>query len=122
MSVQMTHEELLSKAQPEIKAKIEALKKENSQLKLVYPIVVFGEEYDDKEIYIAYFRQPSFTAFSKYLSASESNQAVAMRTLANDCFLAGDKDVIENDSLFLFGLMGQLSKIIKMRNGQLVNL
>ena len=79
-------------------------------------------DYDEKKHYVAYFRQPDFKTFSKYLSAASSNNAVAMRTLAKDCFLAGDEEMIKDDSLFLFGTMGQLSRIIEMRNGRLVNL
>jgi hypothetical protein len=107
----------------EIEAKVAELKKENPKARVIYPIVVEGTEYDEKENYIGYFGQPSFKTFSKYLSMIQSgNQAVAMRTLANECFIAGDKDLVDNDSLFLFGLMGQLSKVIEMRNGALVNL
>jgi hypothetical protein len=111
--------ELLEK---EISSKVEKLKSEDSKLKVVFPIVVAGNDYDEKEHYVGYFKQPSFASFSKYLSASQTNQAVAMRTLAKDCFLSGDSELIEDDSLFLFGLMGQLSKIIEMRQGKLVNL
>lgn len=97
--------------------------KEEQKLKVVFPLVIEGrEEYGDKDMYIGYFRQPSFKAFSKYLSASQSNQALAMRTLATDCFVGGDKELVDDDSLFLFGLMGQLGQIIQMRNGTLVNL
>lgn len=97
--------------------------KEEQKLKVVFPLVIEGrEEYGDKDMYIGYFRQPSFKAFSKYLTASQSNQALAMRTLATDCFVGGDKELIDDDSLFLFGLMGQLGQIIQMRNGTLVNL
>ena len=45
-----------------------------------------------------------------------------MKVLAKDCFVDGDRDLVDDDSLFLFGLMGQLSKIIEMRHGRLVNL
>lgn len=96
--------------------------KEEQKLKVVFPLVVEGQEFDEKRVYIGYFRQPSFKAFSKYLIASQSNQALAMRTLATDCFVGGDKELIDDDSLFLFGLMGQLGQIIQMRNGTLVNL
>lgn len=106
----------------EIEKKVAALKAADSKLRVVFPICVEGSEYDEKEMYIGYFRQPSFQAFSKYLTAAQSNQAVAMRTLAKDCFLDGDKDLVDDDSLFLFGLMGQLTKIIEMRHGRLVNL
>lgn len=99
------------------------LKEKDKALKTVYPIVVEGGEYDDKPLYVGYFRQPSFKTFSKYLSAVQNgNQAVAMRVLAQDCFLDGDKELVDDDSLFLFGLMGQLAKIIEMRHGTLVNL
>ena len=105
-----------------IEKKVKELKEKDAKLRVVFPIVVEGDVYDDKEMYVGYFRQPSFKTFSKYLTAAQSNQAVAMRTLAEDCFLDGDKELVTDDSLFLFGLMGNLSEIIKMRNGKLVNL
>jgi hypothetical protein len=106
----------------EISKKVATLKKNDEKLKKVFPIVVFGSGDDEKEQYVGYFKQPSFASFSKYLTASQSNPAVAMRTLAKECFLDGDKELIDDDSLFLFGLLGQLSKVIETRNGQLVNL
>lgn len=45
-----------------------------------------------------------------------------MRTLAKDCYIEGDKDLVDNESLFLFGLMGQLSEIITTRQTVLVGL
>ena len=126
----MENEEVLDVNQvaisPEIQKTIEktvaSLKEKDPKLKVVYPICVKGTEYDEKELYIGYFRQPSFQPFSKYLIAAQSNQAVAMRTLAKDCFLEGDKDLVDDDSLFIFGLMAQLTKIIEVRHGRLVNL
>ena len=115
---QMISEEL----KQEIADQVTVLRTNDPKLKMIFPIVVFGGEYDDKEMYVGYFRQPSFAAFSKYLSAAQSNQAVAMRTLAKDCFLGGDKELVEDDSLFLFGLMAQLSRIIEIRQAKLVNL
>lgn len=106
----------------DITKQIATLKESDPKLKTVFPIIVAGAEYDDKDMYVGYFRQPTFASFSKYLSAAQTNQAVAMRTLASDCFLAGDRELINDDSLFLFGLMGQLSKVIEMRQGKLVNL
>ena len=114
--------EFSSEVQKEIEDTVAKLKKEDIKLRVVYPICVEGSDYDDKPMYIGYFRQPSFQAFSKYLTASQTNQAVAMRNLAKDCFLGGDKELVDDDSLFLFGLMGQLAKIIEMRHGKLVNL
>lgn len=106
----------------EIENKVAELKAANPKRR-IFPLVVEGESaYDEKDVYIGYFKQPTFVEFSKYLAASQKDQAVAMRTLARDCFLDGDRALIDDDSLFLFGLMGQLSEIIKMRQGKLVNL
>lgn len=106
----------------EVEEKVASLKKTYPKSR-IFPLAVEGDpDYDDKEVYIGYFKQPSFVEFSKYLAASQKDQAVAMRALARDCFLDGDKALIDDDSLFVFGLMGQLSEIIKMRQGKLVNL
>jgi hypothetical protein len=114
--------EISTELEKEIEKRVAAIKGKDAKIRQVFPIVVFGNDDDEKEQYVGYFRQPSFVAFSKYLTAAQSNQAVAMRTLAKDCFLEGDKDLIDDESLFMFGLMGQLSKLIEMRQGILVNL
>ena len=111
-----------SKVMESIEKKAAELKAADPKLKVVFPIIVEGSEFDEKSMYVGYFRQPSFASFSKYLTASQKDSAVALRTLAKDCFLDGDMELIDDDSLFLFGLMGQMSKIIEMRNGCLVNL
>lgn len=106
----------------EIEEKVEALKASNPKSRIL-PIAVEGDPlYDEKEVYVGYFKQPTFADFSKYMAASQKDQVVAMRVLAKDCFLDGDKELVDNDSLFLFGLMGQLSELIKIRQGRLVNL
>lgn len=120
-------EESVDTLEPELLASIEKkakeLKEKNPDKKIIFPIVVDGNvEFGEKEHYVGYFCQPSFKTFSKYLTAAQNNQAVAMRVLAKDCFVDGDRDLVDDDSLFLFGLMGQLSKITEMRHGRLVNL
>lgn len=104
-----------------IEKKAAELKEKNPKSKVI-PLLVEGELGDDKEIYVGYFTQPSFVNFSKYMTFAQKDQASAMRQLARDCFLEGDKELIDNDSLFLFGLMGQLQHIIKMRGGRVINL
>ena len=97
--------------------------KEDKKLRKIYPIVVFGENsVDDKDCYIAYMTEPTFHQFSKFMAASKKDEVNAMRQLAKDCFVDGDKELVDNDSLFLFGLMGQLSEIISTRQNVLVNL
>ena len=115
--------ELPVELQETIEAKVKELKAANPKVKRIYPIVVEGDpENDEKDFYVGYFCQPSFPVFSKYLSASQSNNANAMRQLAKDCLLAGDSELVEDESLFLFGLMAQMSKIVESRNGRVVNL
>lgn len=118
----MEEKMLTMKQESEIKEK--ALKlKEEKKLRKVYPMVVFGEtECDEKEIYVAYMAEPTFPQFSKFMAASKKDEVMAMRTLAKDCFLDSDRELVDNDSMFLFGLMGQLSELITTRQSTLVNL
>lgn len=111
------------KVQSEIENKMTTLKQNDPKLKRIYPIMVLGDvEAGEKPYYIGYFKQPPFPAFSKYLSLSQKDQAGAMRELAKDCFLDGDKELIKDESLFLYGLMPHLAQLIEMRQGKVVNL
>jgi hypothetical protein len=121
MGVQATVE-LPEELQKDIEAKVAELKATDAKLRVIFPIVVEGEEYDDKEFYVGYFRQPNFQSFSKFMTASQSNSTLAMRTMAKECFMDGDKELVDDDSLFLYGLMGQFARVIQMRHGKLVNL
>ena len=106
-------EKMLSLEQ-EIKIKEKALKlKEEKKLRKICPMVVFGDTANgEKEIYVAYMSEPSFPQFSKFMAASKKD----------DCFVDGDKELVDDESLFLFGLMGQLSELITTRQSVLVNL
>lgn len=112
---------LVAELQKKVDANVAKLKEEKG-VRVIYPLLIEGREYDKKDYYIGYFKQPDFKVFSKYLTAAQSNSTLAMRNLAKDCFVDGDKELVDDDSLFLFGLMGQLAQIIEMRNGTLVNL
>lgn len=108
----------------ETKIRERALKlKEEKKLRKVYPMVVFGEKTcGEREHYVAYMAEPTFPQFSKFMTASKKDEVLAMRTLAKDCFIEGDRELVDDDSLFLFGLMGQLSELITTRQSVLVNL
>nr|DAG88116.1 MAG TPA: hypothetical protein [Herelleviridae sp.] len=117
----MEEKSLTLKQESEIKEKAQALKTEK-KLRKVCPMVVFGDtDCGEKEYYVAYMGEPTFPQFSKFMAASKKDEVTAMRTLAKDCFLDGDKELIDTDSLFLFGLMGQLAEIIQTRQSTLVN-
>jgi hypothetical protein len=109
------------KLRASVEKKVADLKANNPKAR-IFPLMVDGEPDDEKEVYIGYFTQPSFITFSKYMTFAQKDQAAAMRQLARDCFLDGDRELIDDDSLFLFGLMGQLNNIIQMRGGRVINL
>lgn len=117
----MEEKVLTLELEEQIKEKAKQLKADK-KLRKIYPMVVFGDETDEKDIYVAYLREPTFPEFSKFMAASKKDEVVAMRTLAKDCFIEGDKQLVDSESLFLFGLMGQLSEIITTRQSLLVNL
>lgn len=119
----MNEEFVPAELQKEISKKVEEIKAGNPKVKRVYPIVIEGDESEgEKPFYVGYFKQPSFVAFSKYLSLSQKDQAGAMRELAKDCYIDGDKELIKEDSLFVFGLMPHLAQLIEIRQGKVVNL
>lgn len=102
-----------------ITKKIEELKAQH-HLRKIYAMVLEGEEGDTKPLYIAYFQRPSLMHFSKYMSFVQKDLVQANKMLAQDVFLAGDKELIDDDELFLYGTMPQLSHLIDSRNGELV--
>ncbi|WP_297305066.1 hypothetical protein [uncultured Coprobacter sp.] len=95
-------EKMLSLEQ-ETKIKEKALKlKEEKKLRKICPMAVFGDTANgEKEIYVAYMSEPSFPQFSKFMGASKKDEVIAMRTLACDCFVDGDKELVDDESLFL---------------------
>lgn len=118
----MQEKNLTIEQEQEIKEKALQLK-DDKKLKKIYPMVVWGDERaEEKEYYVAYLTEPTFPQFSKFMAASKRDEVTAMRTLAKDCFVEGDRLLIDDDSLFLFGLMSQLSEIITTRQSVLVNL
>ena len=55
------------------------------------------------------------------MTFGKKDEMSALWTLAKDTFVCGDKELIEDDSLFLFGLAGSISSIIKPRTSAIVN-
>lgn len=103
----------------QITKKAEELKKEY-KLKKVYVVVVEGDEDDEKPLYIAYLRRPNLMHFSQYMNFVQKDLIQANKMLATNVFLAGDKELVDDDDLFLYGTMQQLSHIIDSRNADMV--
>lgn len=105
-----------------VKAKAEAIAA-REKIKRVIPIVVEGrEDLGEKPYFVAYMRIPSMKALSKFMMTSSANSVIAQQNLAKDCFIDGDKELLTDDELFLFGLMPQLNTLIEPRNAKIVNL
>lgn len=103
-----------------IKAKKAEIRQKTGK-KRVFPIVVKGWEDDEKPYYIAYLAQPNLAQFSQYMSFVQKDIVQANKMLATNIFIEGDRELVDDDDLFIYGLMPQLSKIIDSRQGELVN-
>ena len=103
----------------EIVKKAEALKAEH-MLRKIFVIIVEGEEGDDKPLYVAYMRRPGLMHFSQYMNFAQKDVVQANKMLATNIFLAGDREMVDDEDLFLYGTMGQLSQIIDSRNADMI--
>lgn len=101
-----------------IAAKAAELKAKH-KIRKVYICIVKGEE-DEKPFYVAYLRKPSLPHFSQYVTFAPKDTIQANKMLAQNIFLDGDRELVDDDDLFLWGLMPQLNSILEMRSGELV--
>ena len=102
-----------------IAEKIKELKAQHN-VKKVFVIVVEGDEDDEKPLYIAYFRRPNLMQFSVYMNFVQKDLVQANKQLASNIFLDGDRELVDDEDLFLYGTMQQLSGIINSRNADMV--
>lgn len=110
---------------PEVRAGINAKAielKEKFALRKVFAIVVKGEEADEKPLFVAYFRRPGMSQMSQYMTWLSKDSIRANHLLAQNSFIAGDRELIDNEDLFLYGTMGQIMQITDGRNSELVKL
>lgn len=103
----------------EIIKKAEAIKAQN-KLRKIFVIIVQGEEGDSKPLYIGYFRRPSLMHFSQYMNFAQKDMIQANMMLANNIFIEGDREMISDEDLFLYGTMNQLNQLLEARNADLV--
>lgn len=94
--------------------------KKKLKLRKVYAVVVAGDGADDKPYYIAYFRRPGLMPFSQYMNFVQKDVVQANKNLATNIFLEGDRELIDDEELFIFGLMQKLGGIIESLDGKLV--
>ena len=102
-----------------IAEKIKELKAKHG-VKKVFVVVVEGDEDDEKPLYIGYFRRPNLMQFSVYMNFVQKDLVQANKQLATNVFLDGDRELVDDEDLFLYGTMQQLSHIIDSRNADMV--
>lgn len=90
-------------------------------IKKVFVIIVEGDtEAGEKPFYIAYLRRPNLMQFSQYMTFVQKDLVQANQMLAQNIFIDGDKELIDDEEFFLYGTMPQLNHVIDARNSDLV--
>lgn len=90
-------------------------------VKKVFVIIVEGDtEVGEKPYYIAYMRRPNMMQFSQYMTFVQKDLVQANKMLAQNIFLDGDKELVDDEELFLYGTMTQLNHVIDSRNSDIV--
>lgn len=90
-------------------------------VKKVFVVIVQGNAEDgEKPYYIAYLRRPNLMQFSQYMTFVQKDLVQANQMLARNIFLDGDKELIDDEELFLYGTMNQLNHVIDARNSDIV--
>lgn len=102
-----------------IKEKAEELKAKN-KLRKVFAVTVNGDDDDDKPLYVAYLRRPNLIQFSQYMSFAQKDVVQANKMLAQSIFLDGDRELVDDEELFLYGLMPQLANLLESRSSELL--
>ena len=69
---------------------------------------------DDNEEVSAWFRRPTLKEFSDFTSISQKDSIAGIRSLMDDVFISGNKDIIDDDYCFLAS-MSQIEGIIHIQ-------
>lgn len=113
--------EISVEVREQITKKIEELRTQTGN-KRIKAIVVAGDEYDEKPLYVGYFKRPNTMQFSLWMNQAQKDPVVANKTLAQNTFVSGDKELVDNEDLFLYGTMSKVAQLIESRNADLVKL
>ena len=115
----ISNQEITPEITASILEKANAIRQEKG-IKRIYPIVIVGDEFDEKPLYVGYFKRPDFPTFSMFMNKVNQDSVQASRMLAQNCFVDGDRELLNDDDLFLYGLMNQLTVLIDNRHAELV--
>ena len=73
--------EISVEVREQITKKIEELRTQTGN-KRIQAIVVAGDEYDEKPLYVGYFKRPNTMQFSLWMNQAQKDPVVANKTLA----------------------------------------
>lgn len=104
-----------------IYAKMKAIKADKG-LKRVFAVVVYGDEEDSKPFYVGYFKRPDMPTYSRFMMKVQEDQVQASLMLAQATFVDGDRELVDDFDIFVFGTMNQLAPVIQGRGAELVKL
>lgn len=91
------------------------------KVKRVFVIIVQGDvDAGELPYYIGYFRRPNLMEFSQYMNFAQKDISQASFMLAQQVFLDGNRELVDDQDLFLYGTMSQLNHIIDSRNSDIV--
>lgn len=113
--------ELSIEVREQITKKIEELRSQTG-IKRIFAIVVTGDEFDEKPLYVGYFRRPNTMQFSLWMNMAQKDPVQANKNLAQNIYVGGDKELVDDEDLFLYGTMSKISSLIESRNADLVKL
>ena len=113
--------ELSVEMREEITKKVAELRQQTG-VKRIQVIAVAGDEFDEKPLYIGYFRRPNAMQFSLWMNMAQKDPIQANKNLAQNCFLGGDKALVDDEDLFLYGTMAKIATLVESRNADLVKL
>lgn len=105
----------------QITKKIEELRQKTG-MKRIQAIVVKGDEFDSKPLYIGYFKRPNMMNMSLWMNMVQKDTIQANKTIAQNCFVDGDKELVDDEDLFLYGTQQKISTLMEGRNAELVKL
>lgn len=99
---------------------IDAWKKEHGT---VYRITVKGEEIGDETEpdKVAYLKKPNRKTLSYASTVGQTDPFQFNEIIFNDCFLGGDKSILENDDDFLAASQ-QITELVKFKQTELEKL
>ena len=71
-------------------------------------------------MFIGYFRNPSIMHFSNYMAFVTKDAVQAALNLAKATFIEGDRELVDDDDIFLRGTFDRFSAIMERRNSEMV--